>query len=251
MSTDGEMFYQLIARLAPDPIQVSKWVEMLRKENPELSSRELAEFVGESIIWEYPRQGAALTLPGAIPGLGTILQVTTEVAAISADIALMVRNQAYLVFAIACCSDNRCAREELVKDTLICIGLWTRALAMTKSGFIRVGTKAVEVNFKRHFPAAILRTINRQGGDNGFDQVWDKTRRRRRWSFNPVRCRRFGGRRVQLSHHASFQAPCDNLYMHQKRCEIEIKFVTSSALVSAIGMVKRVVLIAVPFITSG
>lgn len=153
----------VIRKLAPDPKKVRDWVNEVKEENPGLSQDHLADYFGDSIVWTYTKQGGALALPGAIPGLGTIVQVGMEVSAISADVALMVRNQAYLVFALGECYGRK-GREVLIQDTLICIGLWTNALVLTKAGAIRLGTKALGVAFKKKFPAKILQAINRKVG---------------------------------------------------------------------------------------
>ena len=154
---------QLIYKLAPDPAKIQDWVNESRKQNPELNNAELADFLGDEIVWTYTKQGAALALPGSIPGLGTIAQVAIETGAISADIALMIRNQAYLVFVMGNVFGIK-GRETLVQDTLICIGLWTKALNMTKLGIIRIGTKVIEANFKKKFPGKILQQINKKVG---------------------------------------------------------------------------------------
>ena len=153
----------LIRKLAPDPKKVKEWVDEVKKKNPDLTQDQLADYVGDSIVWTYTKQGGALALPGAIPGLGTIVQASMEVSAISVDIALMVRNQAYLVFALGECYGRK-GREVSIQDTLICIGLWTNALVLTKAGAIRLGTKALGVAFKKKFPAKILQAINRKVG---------------------------------------------------------------------------------------
>lgn len=164
VKTEGNTYLsRLITSLAPDQNSVRDWVKEIRKNNPELSNEELAEFVSGRIIWTYTRQGAALALPGAIPGLGTVVQIATEVGALSADIAFMVRNQTYLVFALANCYGLR-GRKTLIQDTLICMGLWTNALSMTKAGTIRIGKKVAEVQFKKNFPAKILQKINKKVG---------------------------------------------------------------------------------------
>ena len=102
-------------------------------------------------------------MPGAIPGLGTVIQVAIEGEALSADIALMVRNQTYLVFALGYCYGIK-GRETLIQDTLICMGLCTNALVLTKSGAIRIGKKVAEAQFKKKFPAKILQAINKKVG---------------------------------------------------------------------------------------
>lgn len=159
----GNFLFELIRRLAPDPKAVAAWIEDVRSANPELSNEELADFVGDKIVWAYTSQGAALALPGAIPGLGTIVQISTEISTASVDVALMIRNQTYLVFALGAIYGYH-ARETLVQDTLICVGLWTNALNMTKTGAVRIGTKVAEANFRRRFPARILQAINRKVG---------------------------------------------------------------------------------------
>jgi len=160
--TDG-FLYSLISTLAPDPKAVENWVKEVRRENPELDRESLAEYIGDYLVWTYAKQGAALALPGAIPGLGTIVQLATEIGATSADVALMVRNQAYLVFALGHCYGFE-ARQTLIQDTLICMGLWTNALSITKSGTVRMGAKIAEANFKKRFPAEVLQAINRKVG---------------------------------------------------------------------------------------
>lgn len=160
--SDG-FLYRLIGKLAPDDKKVAAWIAGLRDENPELSADDLAEFICDYIVWTYAKQGAALALPGTIPGFGTVVQIATEVGTASADVALMVRNQTYLVFALGHCYGVE-ARETLIQDTLICIGLWTNALVLTKSGAIRIGSKVLEANFKKRFPGAVLQAINRKVG---------------------------------------------------------------------------------------
>jgi hypothetical protein len=134
---------------------------MLKSERPDLDNDALAKFVARRVIRTSSVQGMALALPGAVPGLGTAVQVTAQLGTVAADIALMLRNQAYLVFSLGCIYGLR-GRELLIQDVLISIGLWTKALALTKSGAIRIGTKVVEANFKKHFSAEVLKNINRK-----------------------------------------------------------------------------------------
>lgn len=165
MSTEVESNFlvSLIDKLAPDMKKVRDWVEELKRENPDLSREQLAEYVSDSIVWLYTKQGATLALPGAIPGLGTLAQIGVEISSVSLDVTLMVRNQTYLTFAIAECYGLK-GREVLIQDTLICMGLWTNAVTLTKSGLVKLGTKAIEANFKKRFPAEILKAINKKVG---------------------------------------------------------------------------------------
>lgn len=159
----GDFLSELISRLAPDPAKVGEWIAEIKRENPGLSAGELADYVGDMVVWSYTKQGAALALPGSIPGLGTIVQVTTEIGATSVDLALLMRNQLYLVFVLGHCYGIR-GREVLIQDALISIGLWSKTLVMSKSGAIRMGTKVIEGSFKKRFPAKILQAINKKVG---------------------------------------------------------------------------------------
>ena len=153
--------HDLIRKLAPEPKDVAKWIREVRKENTELTNDELADFVGDKIVWTYTAQGAALALPGAIPGLGTAVQITAEVGLMTADVALMIRNQAYLIFALGHIYGFS-SRVTLIQDALVVIGLWSNALSLAKSGLVYVGAKVASANFAKHFPGKVLQAINRK-----------------------------------------------------------------------------------------
>lgn len=152
-----------IDRLAPDPEKVSAWVESLRAKNEGITNDGLARYVTRHVRRVFTGQGAALALPGAIPGLGTMVQLGTEVGMASTDVALMLRHQTYLVFAIGHCYGIT-DRDILIQDTLLCIGLWTNALSLTRGGEIRMGDEVVDANFHRHFPARVLQLLNKKVG---------------------------------------------------------------------------------------
>jgi hypothetical protein len=158
--TTGFLF-KIISTLAPNETAVADWVEAVKTANPKLTTEELAHHIGDRIVWTYTRQGAALALPGAVPGLGTIAQIGTEISTLSVDLGLMVRNQTYLVFALGHCF-GVAGREILIQDTLITMGMWSGALVLTRTGAIQIGTKVVAANFKKHFPAKILQAINKK-----------------------------------------------------------------------------------------
>ena len=162
-NSNGGFLLKLISKLAPDIKKVSEWIEEVKKKNPELSLDEIADYLSDDIVWTYSKQGAALALPGAVPGLGTLVQIGTEIGATSLDIALMVRNQAYLTFALGCCYGIK-GREILIQDTLICMGLWSKSLVLTKQGFIRISSKVTEAQFRKKFPAKIFQAINKKVG---------------------------------------------------------------------------------------
>lgn len=188
----------MIRTLAPDPEKVRAWVEELRAENRELGREALADYIGDYIVWTYAKQGASLALPGAIPGLGTVVQVATDLTTVGVDLSLMVRNQTYLVFALGECLGIR-GRETLIQDALICIGLWSKALVLTKSGAIRMGAKVAEANFRKRVPGELFQAINRRVGTTVLTKYGTKRGGVAIGTFDPVRGRSGRRRGVQLS----------------------------------------------------
>ena len=153
----------LINKLAPNQNDIQKWIDGMIKDNPKLTNEEIAENVSDYIIFSYTKQGAALSLPGAIPGLGTVAQISLETSATSVDIALLVRNTTYLVFGLGAIYGIK-ERKVLIQDTLLSIGLWSKAIILTKEGFIRVGEKIVTNTFKKKFSAELFKKINKKVG---------------------------------------------------------------------------------------
>jgi hypothetical protein len=160
---DPRMLVRLVTRLAPDPEGVGVWIESLRADNPRLNKASLAELACRKVVRGSALQGALLGLPGAVPGLGTAFEVTASLANAAADVTLLIRSQVLAVFALGAIY-GVAEREILIQDTLICIGLWTKAISTTKAGSIRIGAKILDLNFRKRFPARVLQQINRKVG---------------------------------------------------------------------------------------
>ena len=163
MSKNNNYLNILIDKLAPNQNDIKKWIDGIKKENPKLTNDEIAENVCDYIVFSYTKQGAALSLPGSIPGLGTAVQIYIEAGTTSADIALLVRNTTYLVFALGEIYGIK-ERKVLIQDTLLIIGLWSKAIIITKEGAMRIGEKIITNAFKNKFPAQIFKAINKKVG---------------------------------------------------------------------------------------
>lgn len=161
---DGESFlFKLVKLLAPNSSDVREFVAEIKRANPDLSVAELADVICDKRIRAYTAQGAALALPGAIPGLGTAAQITTEFGAASLDVRMMLKHQTYIAFALGELYGIK-GRRQLIEDTLVCIGLWSKALTLTKAGAVRIGTKVVESSFRKKMPGEMLKAINKRVG---------------------------------------------------------------------------------------
>jgi len=153
----------LIRIFAPEQNAVREWVSGLREENPTMNPDQMAAYICRRLVWQSTMEGAALGLPGAVPGLGTVVQAGISLGTTSADLTLLIRHQVYLTFSIAECygvAEQRC----LLQDVLILIGLWSNALTLTKSGAIRMGTKIVAANFNKRVSAEVFKAINKKVG---------------------------------------------------------------------------------------
>ncbi len=153
----------LLKKLAPDMIKIKNWVDGIIRKNPDLTQEQIANIISNHYINVSTTQGAALALPGSIPGLGTIIETAIDAGAIGVDITLFMANQISLVFALGYLYGIE-ERELLIQETLIIIGLSSGALEITKSGAIRIGTKIVTKQFDKKFSAKILMAINKKVG---------------------------------------------------------------------------------------
>jgi hypothetical protein len=144
-------------------IGLTRWLRIILICNPDLSKDQIANKISNYITLASTVQGAALSLPGAIPGLGTAAQVTIEVSTLSTDVSLIIRNEAYLAFAMGYLYGIK-GRELLIQNTLIIMGLSVNALVISKRGIIRIGNKVLSKQFKKKFSAKVLQKINKKVG---------------------------------------------------------------------------------------
>jgi hypothetical protein len=162
MTTPNDGFIvHLVSTLAPNPETIANWVAEVRRINPHLSTDEIANKICDRLTWQCSAQGAALALPGAIPGVGTVAQIGIEAGTAGLDFALLVRNQVFMVFALGYCYGIR-GREVLIQDTLILIALWSKALVLTKQKIKTIGAKILNNAFKKGVSATFLKSINKK-----------------------------------------------------------------------------------------
>jgi len=134
----------------------------LRRAHPGWDRDRLAEGWADRICWLYAGEGAVTALPGTVPGLGTLAQVGVEGAAISADLAYMLRCMAGMCMGIAQVYErdpNTPFNQEFVRV----LGLWCGVLSLSKEATVRIAGKAAIALFKQ-IPGEVFRRINRKVG---------------------------------------------------------------------------------------
>lgn len=151
-------------RVLPDPEQIRRYVEKLRKADPERSPQELSIALANGAVWRLTGAGVVASLPGAAPGLGTAVQVGLDVTAFTGETLLMLRNLSALQLMIACLMGHDPAAAERRDELLIIWGLATGLVVPVKEAAKRVGTKVAVVQFNRHITGALLRRLNQRLG---------------------------------------------------------------------------------------
>ena len=152
----------LIKKLSPDPKKVQAFVDLLIKNNPHLNKDQIADIIVNRYAKISGLQGGATALPGAIPGLGTIIEISLDTASISADTALFIRNQTIVVYALGYLYGIN-GREQLIEDTLLCIGVSVGAISI-KYGAINIVKKVAEKQVKKKISSKVLAAINKKVG---------------------------------------------------------------------------------------
>jgi len=151
-----------IETLQPNSEDVARHVKDMRTAHPSMTKDELANKWGNRICWRYASEGAATALPGAIPGLGTALQVGVEAGAITADLAYMLRCMAGMTIGIGQIY-QRDTEASFNQDFVRVLGIWCGVLVLGKNATVRITTKVAVAQFKR-MPAEVFKRINRKVG---------------------------------------------------------------------------------------
>jgi hypothetical protein len=151
-----------INTLQPDHEDVARHIADLRKAHPGATKDVLAEKWADRICWRYASEGAATALPGAIPGLGTAAQIAVEGAAISADLAYMLRCMAGMTIGVGHIYE-RDIGASFNQDFVRVLGVWCGVLTLGKEATVRVASKVAIAQFKK-VPAEIFKRINRKVG---------------------------------------------------------------------------------------
>jgi hypothetical protein len=151
-----------VETVQPERDRIGREINDFRTAHPNLTRDQSAHKWGNKICWLYASEGAATALPGVIPGLGTLAQLSVEGAAVSADLAYMLRCMASMVMGIGHIYE-RDVSSPFNQEFVRVLGVWCGVLSLGKETTGRIASKVAIAQFKR-VPGEVFKRINRRVG---------------------------------------------------------------------------------------
>lgn len=152
----------IIKRVTPPFHEVRKDIELLKLNSPTLTTEKLAELYGSKIRNKYTSVGVASSLPGAIPGVGTIAQIAIETGSISADVLLMLRWMASIAYGTAYIYGQDIENDFDAEFTTM-LGLWAGILTPAEAAETKSSLLTTE-HFDKHIADRIRNRLNQKVG---------------------------------------------------------------------------------------
>lgn len=117
-------------------------------------------------------QGVVAALPGAVPGLGTAIQVTLAATTVLPETVLLLRKMAHLQLCTAYAHGHKVEHPDnpahihpdRLEEFIVVMGIMTGAILPVKEGVKRFGGKLATVQITKRIPGRVLREINRRVG---------------------------------------------------------------------------------------
>lgn len=153
----------IVNAVSPSYNSILTEIAELKRSNPSKSKDELADLYGNRLRKKYTSVGVVSALPGAIPGIGTAVQISTEVASISGDLALMLRWMAANTYGIALIYDKD-IQSEFNTEFLKILGLWCGVIQSTKVVTTKIATRVAAAQFNKNVSGKVLQRINQRVG---------------------------------------------------------------------------------------
>jgi hypothetical protein len=159
--------FDIIKLVAPSFESVRQEVEELQRSYPKKSNDELAQIFGNRQRNKYTSYGIASSLPSALPGIGTAIQLSVDIGAVSTDFALMLRWMAASCYGISYIYDKD-IENEFSQEFVKVLGMWCGVIKAAKDVAKRLMPKIAEKQFNRHVTGKMLQKINRIVGTTLF-----------------------------------------------------------------------------------
>lgn len=153
----------IVNAVSPSYDSILTEIAELKRSNPRKSKDELADLYGNRLRKKYTSVGILSALPSTIPGIGTAVQIATEVTTISGDLALMLRWMAANTYGIALIYDKD-IRSEFNSEFLKILGLWCGVIQSTKIVTTKIASRVVGVQFNKNVSGKVLQRINQRVG---------------------------------------------------------------------------------------
>ncbi|NWL04225.1 hypothetical protein DM790_25685 [Flavobacterium collinsii] len=153
----------IVNAVSPSYDSILTEIEELKRSNPKKTKDELADLYGNRLRRKYTQVGIVSSLPSTIPGIGTGVQIATEITTISGDLALMLRWMAANCYGIALIYDKD-IRSEFNTEFLKILGLWCGAIQSAKIITTKIATRVATAQFNKNISGKVLQKINQRVG---------------------------------------------------------------------------------------
>lgn len=152
----------------PDPQDIDEAVKKLKAKNSSTTGPDLARKIVNSATWKMTGVGIVASLPSAIPGLGTAVQIGITTTSITGETWLILRNLIAMQLMVAGILGCDVSEPERKDELIIVWGIETGAIVPAKEAIKRVGTKVATKQFDARFSGEVLKQINRKLGTTVF-----------------------------------------------------------------------------------
>jgi hypothetical protein len=152
----------------PNPKDIDEAVKKLKAKHLSTSGPDLARKIVNSATWKLTGIGVVASLPSAIPGLGTAVQIGMTATSITGETWLILRNLAAMQLMVAGILDHDVSEPERKEELMIVWGIETGAIVPAKEAIKRVGTKVAIKQFDKRVSGAVFTRINQKLGTTVF-----------------------------------------------------------------------------------
>jgi hypothetical protein len=153
----------IVNSVSPSFDSIKTEIAELKKSYPNKTKDELADLFGNRLRKKYTSVGLASALPSVIPGVGTAVQIATELTTISGDLALMLRWMASNCYGIALIYDKD-INSEFNQEFVRVLGVWCGVIQSAKVVSAKIATKVAVVQFNKNVSGKVLQKINQRVG---------------------------------------------------------------------------------------
>lgn len=151
----------IVNAVSPSYESIKTEIAELKKSYPKKTKEELANIFGDRLKRKYTSVGVATALPSVIPGLGTAVQIATEVTTVSGDLALMLRWMAANCYGIGIIYEKD-IEAEFNQEFVRILGVWCGVIQFAKVGTTKIATKVAAVQFNKNVSGKVLQKINQR-----------------------------------------------------------------------------------------
>lgn len=148
----------------PNPQDIAEAVDKLKSKHPSTSGYDLSRKIVSSATWKLTGVGVVASLPSAIPGLGTAIQVGVTATSMTGETWLILRNLTAMQLMVAGLTEHDVLDTERKNELIIVWGVETGAIVPAKEAMKRVGTKVAIKQFNERVSGTVLRRINQKLG---------------------------------------------------------------------------------------